>query len=78
MNKGYTQYLWRGEPIKDINKWCEENNTHMVKIKNTRKIPCLFSGEIREEVTVSEMPLLMWEQFGWSGSQGIYELIEEE
>ncbi len=71
------QFMWRGEPIKDIHKWCRDNDTVMVKCKRVRKYADIFSGEIKTETTYEEMPELFYNSLCMTPGAGfVYKLKE--
>lgn len=67
-------FQWNGQPIEDIKKWCEENNTKMIKYKASRKVPNPYSGKIEEESREGEMPELFFQQLRMSDGW-MYEVI---
>lgn len=56
-----TVYMWQGEEIPDIRKWCEENNDEMILVKGIRKRPNMFTGRTVEEIEFQEMPRSFFE-----------------
>lgn len=55
--------------IEDIQKWCEENNTQMIRFKAERHIPNPFTLKIEKEFKEGEMPELFFNSLqmgdGW-------------
>lgn len=54
-------FMWRGEPIKDIRKFCKERKCDMVRYKAKKRTPNIFNGKIDIEEKISEMPSLFFD-----------------
>jgi len=69
---GFVNYTWRGEPIKDIKEWCKEHKSEMVKYKNVKRIPNLFSGKIDEIVEFGEIPAEFFDCLRMTENSGMF------
>ncbi len=59
--QGTTQFAWKGKPIKDIQAWCKDNNTKMIRVKWSRRVPNLFAARIDDEEYEEEIPESFYE-----------------
>lgn len=55
MDTGFTEFRWRGEPIRDIWAWAAERGERMVRVRETRRQ--LSAVTLREHVEVSEVEM---------------------
>ena len=69
MGYGMEQFRWKGKLIKDIDKFCKDHNTKMIKYKGEREVPSMFSGKMVKEVQEGEMPEMFFDNLrmtnGW-------------
>jgi len=66
---GFTQYEWRGKPIKDIKAWCKKRKEKMIYYYAYRHVPSLFARKMVKEELYGKMPSSFWETLtmsdGW-------------
>lgn len=70
MGYGMNYFVYKGEPIADINAWAKSRGEHMVKYKAYRLIPSYYTGKIEREEHTGEMPESFWKGIrmtdGWN------------
>lgn len=59
-------FFWRGERITDIEAWCKEHNTKMIKLRKIRNRPtvldCITKNDWeKEQMETVEIPEKLWD-----------------
>ena len=73
----FQQFIWKGEPIVDIEAWAAERGERMIKYSRTQRVANIFTGTINKVVTTGRMPESFYNQLRIGGDvDECYEVLK--
>lgn len=65
----YNRFEYNGEVITDLEQFCKDHNTKMIKVKCITKSPNVFSGKIDTFETIIDMPEIFFNNMRWRSNE---------
>lgn len=73
----YNIFKWDGKviPPEEMEQWCKDHNTKLVKVRYTKTTPNIFSGKIDTHEKIIEMPEIFLNNMRFSSDER-YEVVK--